>query len=142
MAWEWVWMMAWVLLVRDGSAGGITSNSSYMETMLAACNTAPVWKLNMCNLTCGTCVTSEPNQCASCDANYLYSSPNSDCSTTNTYNTFSYIDYLSTPLLLDKEIFYFERSMTGSPIFASGVVNICSENSYGFQMLGMFSNTD
>jgi hypothetical protein len=56
-----------------------------------------VWKLNLCNLTCATCVASSPNLCDSCDSDFLYE--NNYCHTSNISNFYYFTNLLATPII-------------------------------------------
>lgn len=91
---QWACMLFLVSLVWWGGQGAVISNYSlYADTILAACTSAPAWKLNLCNLTCATCMGSNSDLCASCDDDFLYES--SYCYTSNASNTYYFTSLLA-----------------------------------------------
>jgi hypothetical protein len=53
------------LLLLAESQSAVTSNTNSTE-MAGYCTGTPYWKLNLCNISCATCQSSDYTKCATC----------------------------------------------------------------------------
>lgn len=138
---QWASVLFVVCLVLRNADGAVISNYSlYGANISSACASAPAWKLNLCNLTCATCVASNPDLCSTCDANYVYDS--SYCYTSDLYNFYYFTSLLTSPVIPLSEANMLIMGITGSPLLYSDMVDICTANQYSFSMMGLFTSSD
>jgi hypothetical protein len=114
----------------------ISRDSSLRQT----CDNAPGWKLNLCNLTCATCLSTDSTACGSCDSQYIHKS--NACSLTNLFNTYLYFSFFTKTTIDSSELTSFSKGLGYVSLDTSDTVHICNSNSYSFYMLGLFSNND
>ena len=114
---QWASVLFVVCLVLRNADGAVISNYSlYGANISSACASAPAWKLNLCNLTCATCVASNPDLCSTCDANYVYDS--SYCYTSDLYNFYYFTSLLTSPVIPLSEANMLIMGITGSPLLS------------------------
>ena len=108
-----------------------TTNSTDISTY---CTGTPFSKLNLCNVTCSTCTSSDNSLCLTCESNFTLSG--TSCLLSNNSYTFIYYTYFVDLSITSASLSFWKNANVDKSLGRGDIVHFCpaatSTQSYQF----------
>ena len=139
------WCALAIFLLTIAPVEGVITTTTNETAVSSSCAGTPFFKLNLCNISCSTCTSSNNNECQSCDANFTLSG--TFCTLSNNSYTFIYLTYFTdVKINPTTELSLWKNKNTDKVLDGSNLVHLCSPagstEAYQFQMIGLWSKND
>ena len=132
-----------ILLLSYNAMAAITTTTN-QSSISTYCTGAPFSKLNICNVTCSTCASTDYNYCATCENNFTLSG--TDCLLSNNTYTYIYYTYFVSFSISTSDLSFWKNAIVDRTMNQGDIVHICptasSTSSYQFEMIGLFGKSD
>jgi len=123
--------------IDSTNINGTTNLSAILSSNQSTCTSAPVSRLNLCNNSCVTCLSTDASKCATCGVGYYLDGTSCILNQTN-YN-YTYLTYIGTTLNdANNTISNFRYTSSNASLTAYRITSICQTSNYEIEMAGVF----